>query len=330
MQRLPLESLRDAVISPVICPLPTAVALIGSALFGPRRAGAPAEIRGALLARLRQRDIAVLLPLRAGERRDGSGGRPNEIVPIMPGATIDEQLDAVRVLDPERLAAGVMAASRAGHPAALWRAAVGRDPAGWLRAYTSALRRAWDVIEPVWSRSAALLDRDVERISVALARGAAAEVIARVFPYSAVAGDDLLLPSHSDRPGRVSVDGTLLLVPLVAPAESSGWTDDYGERCLAVRYSVPAAWSTLDGPPPPPPTLAALLGPQRAKVLRRLDRTVTPGELADVLHGTPSMVTHHLRALEAAGLITRTREGRNVRVARTARGTELVALYEEG
>ncbi len=47
-----------------------------------------------------------------------------------------------------------------------------------------------------------------------------------------------------------------------------------------------------------------------------------------MLHGAPNMVTHHLRALEAAGLITRTRQGRNVWVRRSARGTQLAALYE--
>ena len=64
-------------------------------------------------------------------------------------------------------------------------------------------------------------------------------------------------------------------------------------------------------------------------MLRWLDQPTTPGRLADRLHGAPSMVTHHLRALEASGLITRRREGRHVRVGRTARGDELVALYEE-
>ena len=62
----------------------------------------------------------------------------------------------------------------------------------------------------------------------------------------------------------------------------------------------------------------------------RLDRPATAGELAELLHAVPSVASHHLRALEAAGLITRTREGRRVRVRRSARGTELVVLYERG
>jgi len=40
------------------------------------------------------------------------------------------------------------------------------------------------------------------------------------------------------------------------------------------------------------------------------------------------MVTHHLSAMERAGLVTRVRDGRHVWVHRSARGSELVALYE--
>jgi hypothetical protein len=65
------------------------------------------------------------------------------------------------------------------------------------------------VLEPLWTRSAGMLDREVERVSVALARGAGAELIAQLFVYSSVAGDDLLLPSHSGADGRVRVGGTL-------------------------------------------------------------------------------------------------------------------------
>jgi hypothetical protein len=40
-----------------------------------------------------------------------------------------------------------------------------------------------------------------------------------------------------------------------------------------------------------PASLAALLGQQRARMLRWLERPATPGELADKLHGAPSLVT---------------------------------------
>ena len=329
VQRLSLDALRSAVISPIVSPLPTAVALIGDALSDRDRAGSLPQVRRALLAQLRGRDITALLPLRAGERLNGADGRPNEVVPAGAGASIDEELQAVVDVDPDQLSRSIDAASRAGHPAGPWRP-VARDSARWLRSYAEALRRAWVVLEPFWRRSADLLDRDVERVSVALAHGAGAELIAQLYPYCSVVDDELLLPSHSNEPGRVRVGDLLLLYPLLAPVSASGWTDDYADQCLAVRYSLPNAWRVFEGEHPPPASLEALVGPQRAKILHRLDRPATAGELAEMLFAVPSMASHHLRALEAAGLITRSRDGRKVWVRRSARGTELVALYERG
>jgi DNA-binding transcriptional ArsR family regulator len=276
---------------------------------------------------MRERDAAALAPLRTVRRSDGAGGRPNEIVPVLPGASLDEHLDAVAAVDPEELAGNIDAALRAGHPAGPWRG-VAADPTRWLRTYVNALRRAWTAVEPLWTRSAGLLDREVERVSVALAHGAGPELIAERFPASRLAGDELLLPSHSAGGGRLRVGSALMLQPLLAASPASGWTDDYADTCLAIRYSVPNAWRAFDGDLPEPASLEALVGHHRARILLHLERgTATAGELARVLHGVPSMASHHVRALERAGLVTRERDGRHVRVRRTTRGTELVQLY---
>jgi DNA-binding transcriptional ArsR family regulator len=327
VQRLSLSDLRGTVIAPVVSPLPTVFALVRCALTD--SAGSVPGFRRALLAHLRARDIAVLLPLRPREGIDGAHGRPNEIVPANAGASFDEELDAVLAVDADAFVNGIDVASAAGHPTGALRQ-VARDPVPWLRGYADALRRAWAVVEPIWSRATELMDRDIERVSVAVARGAGPELIGQLYPQSAVAGDDLLLPSHSSASGRVRVGDSLVLQPLLAPTQSAGWTDDYADLCLAVRYSIPSAWRAFEGELPPPASLDALVGPQRAKILRSLDRPATAGALAELLHGAPSMVSHHLRALETAGLISRTREGRNVCVRRSARGTQLAAMYERG
>ena len=75
--------------------------------------------------------------------------------------------------------------------------------------------------------------------------------------------------------------------------------------------------------------LEALIGPQRARILRELERPQSVGVLAKALIAVPSAATHHVSALEAAGLIVRERHGRRVIVHRTPRGSHLVALYEE-
>jgi DNA-binding transcriptional ArsR family regulator len=54
----------------------------------------------------------------------------------------------------------------------------------------------------------------------------------------------------------------------------------------------------------------------------------SPGEVAERLFLTPSGVSHHLAALESAGLVTRRRQGRRVAIRRTARAIALLALYD--
>ena len=77
-----------------------------------------------------------------------------------------------------------------------------------------------------------------------------------------------------------------------------------------------------------PTSLKALLGPQRATALVLLDAPTTAGRLARALHTVPAGATHHLRGLEAAGLVTRERRGQYVIVERTPRGTALLELYD--
>jgi DNA-binding MarR family transcriptional regulator len=79
----------------------------------------------------------------------------------------------------------------------------------------------------------------------------------------------------------------------------------------------------------PPNSFEALLGWQRARILWGLDAQQRPSQIAEALRMVPAGVTHHLRRLEDAGLVIRTRRGRHVVVERTARGTALRGLYAE-
>jgi DNA-binding transcriptional ArsR family regulator len=94
-----------------------------------------------------------------------------------------------------------------------------------------------------------------------------------------------------------------------------------------VVYPVCDAWRLLDETAPPPAALDALIGTQRSRILRFLDRPATAGRLAEALLAVPSAASHHLAILERAGLVARERQGRRVLVHRTARGTDLLALY---
>jgi len=63
----------------------------------------------------------------------------------------------------------------------------------------------------------------------------------------------------------------------------------------------------------------ALADPTRRAILRRLERGVaTVGELAEPFEMSAPAVSKHLRMLERAGLLARTREGRVHRIGLTA------------
>jgi DNA-binding transcriptional ArsR family regulator len=116
-------------------------------------------------------------------------------------------------------------------------------------------------------------------------------------------------------------------VPLLADSICITDCDDAG-GLRALRYPLPGVWRAFDEQVPEPASLEALVGTQRAAILRTLDRPATAGRLAELLQLVPSGVTHHVRALESAGLVTRERRGSRVIVHRTGRGTALLALYE--
>ena len=238
-------------------------------------------------------------------------------------------------IDPNVLAEAIVAAGRAGHPDRArgepWRAI----PA-LLAAPRTSRRCAGRGPRSSRSgrRSAGTLDREVERVSVALARGAGAELIADALPVRArsltARWSFPAMPSHRRRRGgpRCGPARRSSCSRWSRPPSAAGWTDDYGDVCLAIRYAVPEGWRRFDAgrrrrrwP--------ALVGPQRALILTRLERPETAGELAELLHGVPSIASHHLRALERAGLVTRVREGRSVTRAADRAGSDLVALYSE-
>lgn len=66
------------------------------------------------------------------------------------------------------------------------------------------------------------------------------------------------------------------------------------------------------GPDPLDATLAALADPTRRAILQRLaEGSATPGELAAPFSISAQAVSRHLKVLEAAGLISRSREAQS-------------------
>jgi DNA-binding transcriptional ArsR family regulator len=207
-----------------------------------------------------------------------------------------------------------------------WRA-VEAQPRRWLRAYAWALTRATRAAAPIWQAATALIEREVERVGVAVVNGSIRELLAMLHPEYRLDGDCLTVPrrSEGDEYLHPSSQG-LTLIPMVCGSHSRLVACD-GSAITHLGYPVPGLDRLLSGDKTTSHGLAALVGPARTRLLSALDRPAHAGTLADVLEAVPSAVTHHLGVLEASGLIVRERNGRRVVVRRTARGSALLALY---
>jgi DNA-binding transcriptional ArsR family regulator len=312
---VPVTELDRAPLRAVISPMPTAFTLIRDTLSNGRW-GTPLTWRRSVLSRLRSRDAETFAPLTDPQIR----GWPTVLEPLRLFGTLDDALQYLAAT-PGTALLEALESDRDVTPSAVWDP-LRRNPDRWLARYVDALRRGWRGVESQWWRSIPLLEREVERIDAAIDRGVShAQIVDALFTHAA-----LVDGAYTGR--RLSVDNRgLTVVPMVGGSRTGhGASPD--DCFVQLSYPVAYSWRAFDDEAPPPASLQALLGGPRAALLRRLDDPLTAGGLAELVGLTPGTITFHLRALEAAGLILRERQGSRVLVHRTARGTQLLALYE--
>jgi DNA-binding transcriptional ArsR family regulator len=303
--------------------LPSVLALVGDAL-GALPHGAPDEWRRAVRSALGRRDLAALLPVFGNH----AILLPDCLTPIPRSGAMSmaDTVELIAATDPDELLR--QAADEYGDtPPAAWRHVEAR-PGRWLQAYAAALGRAADAIAPVWRAAGALLDRETERVGAAAVLGAERELLGSLHARGRLDGDRLLLDRRGSEPAAWRLDPHgLVLVPMLGGTGALvSWHANQAVTHLA--YPMPGRARLLDAADAPGGGLDGLLGGPRALILRVLDRPATAGAVAAALQAVPSAATHHVAALEAAGLVVRERSGQNVVVHRTARGTALLALYD--
>jgi DNA-binding transcriptional ArsR family regulator len=305
--------------------LASVLTLIGEALGRPRN-GAPREWTGLVRESLGPRDYLALLPVFGREQVL----LPDCLTPLprAGAASPAEAVEEIASTSPDILL-DQAAAEFGGEVPRTW-AGVEAAPARWLEDFARAIGHASDAIEPVWRGALPLVERETERIGVASAVGASRDVLATLHAVGRVEDDDLVLRRHGGEPSRwVLPEEGLSLVPMLGGTRALVSSHD-GDLMTHLAYPVNGQERLLEQPAGREDRLAALLGIRRATVLRLLDRPATAGAVAAALQAVPSAATHHVRALEAAGLVFRERAGQHVRVHRTDRGTALLALYDGG
>ncbi|MGC4942627.1 ArsR family transcriptional regulator [Kribbella sp. DT2] len=185
------------------------------------------------------------------------------------------------------------------------------------------LQRYWDtILLPLWSRLKLVLEADITYRARQLATGGARALFADLHPN--VRWDDGVLriekmigQHHVGAGGR-----GLLLAPSVFAYKPVPPMDPSEAPMLAYpARGLATLWSTE--PTTDATALAALIGAPRATLLGLLSEGPPTSELARRLKVTPSAVSQHLKVLHASGLVTRTRDGRQVLYRRSGLGDQL-------
>jgi hypothetical protein len=242
--------------------------------------------------------------------------------PRSPLARFADELDAVRALPGPAVRTGLVEIHPGGLPAAL----AGR-PDRVLGRVVRALDDYWEAcFVPWWPRMRAVLEADVVHRGHVTARHGMAVMFGglsdRVELVDNVVRVRLATTTISYR--RTTAGAGLTLVPTLfsqgASAPITGEQDPlvmYGARGVGTLWQVES--------PVPQEALAGLVGRVRAHLLTLLHEPASSTELAVRLGVTTGAVNQHLRAMQAARLLTSARHGRSVLYLRSELGDRLVS-----
>lgn len=245
--------------------------------------------------------------------------------------TIDDQLDVLRGYPPAKFAADLRQAWSGQHQPRTVHVLLA-DPEAALQRLADELGAYWSVaIHPHWSRICAVLEDDVAYRASRSISGGLYDLLEDLHPEIAIGGLRLVIdkPGHDDEQHHGTaltlVPSVFLYPHLVVGHRESGrfsatytargvgrvW-EDVGERARRERDA-----------------LGALLGPTRARILRRLDVPMSTTSIARHMQLTPSNVSQHLAVLRDGGLLHSWRSGRDVLYKQTTLGESLLGTTDQ-
>ena len=247
---------------------------------------------------------------------------PDFLTPPPPSASPDfeDELAAVAATPPEVVRDDIAATERKRPVMKLGRQ-VAEDPVTWLPAVVEALR-AWHhlAIAPHWPRMQTVLEADIAYRAATFAERGPGWMFESMHASLRWQDDRLRVDDAADLDVRLAGKGLPVLPSLFhrgAPVLTA--------RPMLVYRARDAGsfWDTRRTPPEA--TLAALVGPSRARVMALLEAPVTTTSVATRLRLAPAAVSSHLKVLHEAGLASRHRHGREVFYVLTDLGRRLLA-----
>ncbi|MFI7603555.1 ArsR family transcriptional regulator [Micromonospora sp. NPDC049366] len=228
-----------------------------------------------------------------------------------PNVEISEQLEQIAATPPAVVVQDLLATTPR-RPLSPFGLALLNDPRGLLPQLVDAVRVWYDeAIAPDWPRMRALLDADVAYRAAQLAEGGAGRFFEQLHPSLRWLGDRVVSDDPFERDFDLRGRG-LALNPTVFTGHRVLWNlleDSLPAGAYPVR-AVGTLWEA--SPTPPGDSLARVVGPGRAALLHLLETATTTTDLARLTAMSAGGVSQHLAALHAAGLVSRSRQGRHV------------------
>ena len=245
---------------------------------------------------------------------------PDVVMPLAPGsrASVEDQVDALRSTPGDVLTKECLDMWGADVPA-VWRPAL-EQPERWLESFANACARAWKTYRPWWRQSYPALRREARRIGLATVMGQTDVLLGQLHPRIRLEGRRLRFTGACDG-GSSLGSRRLVLVPMVSSTSGiiASWEDP---NCAYICYALARpSHATETGD-----SLALLLGPVRAAILRSTRYPQSVSALASRLKCAPSTITYHCDQLVAAGLVVRERRGPATLIGVTEKATELEEL----
>jgi DNA-binding transcriptional ArsR family regulator len=264
----------------------------------------------------------------AAQSLSGGNWSPTCCTPISPvtDVSVTDQAARMRDMPVAALTDELSAAEASGDLPRCWGAAADQ-PRRWLNSMADASLDTWTVAEARWRAAGPLLDREIRRAGTAMVRGGMAALLNSLHPRISYHDGTFTFVCRNQGVWLGSAGARrLALVPMVAGRDALLVSFDLPDVCYIgypVRQPRPGTQATAGS------TLATILGPLRAAMLRALRQPLTVSQLAAAVHCAPTTATYHLHQLAAASLITRQKFGSSVQVSRTPRGDELVDLLSD-
>ncbi|MEA2156149.1 MAG: hypothetical protein QOE11_2289 [Solirubrobacteraceae bacterium] len=185
-----------------------------------------------------------------------------------------------------------------------------------LNRLVAALATYWErVVEPSWPRVRALLDADIARRSRRVAEQGAGAELSDLHPGIRWSRDRLCVPVSLQSTVALAGRGLLLVPsafswagPVAVTAEAWQPTLVYPARGVGLLWEAGVRADEAVG---------RLIGGTRARMLEALAAPISTTELSRRMGITPSATSQHLKTLAGAGLVSRSRAGREVLYLRT-------------